>query len=137
VGGAEADFAKCTRCFAAFGDPVRHVGPVGSGQLAKLVNNALFIANLGTARQALSLGVALGLDRAALNELLLSASARSFALETFRFPPNPQRAKGGPLLGKDLSLITEIAQRAGFALSVLEPAARLAIEEMLEERLPS
>ena len=63
VGGDEADVEKVRPVFATYADPVVHLGPLGSGQVAKILNNLLFSANLGSAMSALELGDALGVAR--------------------------------------------------------------------------
>jgi len=55
--------------FASVGALILHLGPVGAGQCAKLVNNTLLAANLTAAQNALDASHALGLDRAALVQL--------------------------------------------------------------------
>jgi 3-hydroxyisobutyrate dehydrogenase-like beta-hydroxyacid dehydrogenase len=49
VGGAASDFARCLGVFATFSRKVAHMGGVGSGQLTKLLNNAMTMTNLKTA----------------------------------------------------------------------------------------
>ena len=80
VGGHTDVLERVTPVLSAFGDPIRHVGPLGAGQTAKLVNNALFAASLSLANDALALGVALGLDESELVESLKHGSANSGAL---------------------------------------------------------
>jgi 3-hydroxyisobutyrate dehydrogenase len=74
VGGESTAVEQCQAAFASFGDPVLHLGPVGSGQIAKLVNNTLLAATTGLAQDALSLGAELGLRR---DELFAALSAGS------------------------------------------------------------
>ncbi|MGO8859741.1 MAG: NAD(P)-dependent oxidoreductase [Acidimicrobiales bacterium] len=74
--GGEPDVAdRCREAFESFGDPVAHLGPVGSGQIAKLVNNTLLAATVGLAEDAIALGHDLGLDEAALAEALAVGSS--------------------------------------------------------------
>lgn len=74
--GGEADvLARCRTAFDAFGDPVIHLGPVGSGQIAKLVNNTLLAATVGLADDAIAFGRDLGLDEAALAAALAAGSS--------------------------------------------------------------
>jgi 3-hydroxyisobutyrate dehydrogenase-like beta-hydroxyacid dehydrogenase len=47
VGGAEDAVARVRPVLSCYGDPVLHVGPIGAGQKVKLVNNALFAAQIG------------------------------------------------------------------------------------------
>ncbi len=60
VGGEDDVVERCRPVFASYADPIVHLGALGSGQTAKLLNNLLFTANLGTAAATLALGEALG-----------------------------------------------------------------------------
>jgi 3-hydroxyisobutyrate dehydrogenase-like beta-hydroxyacid dehydrogenase len=57
------------------------MGPAGSGQNGKLINNALLMMNQKNVQDILALGKNLDLDLDALTELLLAGTGRSFALE--------------------------------------------------------
>jgi 3-hydroxyisobutyrate dehydrogenase len=81
VGGASATVTRCRPVFEAFAETVIHVGEVGSGQHAKLLNNALLAANIALADDALTMGIRMGLDETALLAVLQSGSGRSFALD--------------------------------------------------------
>jgi 3-hydroxyisobutyrate dehydrogenase len=81
VGGDTAAVERSKPVFAAFGDKVIHVGPVGAGQYAKLINNALLAANLAVGDDALSLAQALGIAPDGLAEVVRHGSGRSFGLD--------------------------------------------------------
>jgi len=81
VGGDDGAFERVRPVLASFGDPVVHVGPLGAGQLAKLVNNALLAANVALANDALAVAHSLGLDAEAIVEVLRRGSGRSYALD--------------------------------------------------------
>src|SRR4051812_14682042 len=49
VGGEADHVARCQPVVETFGDPVLHLGPLGSGQMAKLVNNLAFTALVAVA----------------------------------------------------------------------------------------
>lgn len=105
-GGDEAAFAACRPVFETFGKLIVLLGGVGAGQRAKLVNNALLAANMGLAQAALSAGEALGIDRAALADLVKASSGRSFGFEVYARLPSPAAfALGAPLLVKDVGLL--------------------------------
>ena len=92
--------------FESFAKLIVHVGAVGAGQKAKLVNNALMAAHMSLAHHALQLASTLQLDRAALIELIKNSSGRSFGFETYARLPSPQSfAHGGALLAKDVRLL--------------------------------
>ena len=115
VGGDDATVARCSPVFATFGDPVVHLGPLGSGQLTKLLNNAAFTAHLGLAADLLALGKTLGLDRGRLAEVVLHGSGRSFALERVGSAGGTLEriaAHAGHLLDKDVRLLIELVNAA-------------------------
>ena len=61
VGGDEDVVERCRPVFATYADPIVHLGPLGSGQVTKILNNLLFTANLGSAMSTLELGESLGI----------------------------------------------------------------------------
>jgi 3-hydroxyisobutyrate dehydrogenase len=111
VGGEEASLARCRPVFETFASTIVHLGPVGAGQAAKLLNNALFSANLAVADDALLLGEELGIDAAALAEFVRVGSGRSYALDVaLRARASAEmREAARPALEKDLqSLAAEV-----------------------------
>ena len=56
-----------------YASPIMFVGPAGNGQRVKLVNNALFVAQVGLAIDAVRLAGSLGIDEKAI---LAAAAAR-------------------------------------------------------------
>jgi len=133
VGGDAAVVARCRPVFESFGSPVVHLGPTGSGQLAKICNNLLLTANLAVAQSVLALGADLGLDPASLADAVASGSGASFALGPLRragFDLEPLGALAGPLLQKDVRLLVELAAAAGVSGGAALQAADLALEAM-------
>ncbi|HET9628842.1 MAG TPA: NAD(P)-dependent oxidoreductase [Novosphingobium sp.] len=99
-------FAAARPVFETFGSLVVLLGPTGSGQRAKLVNNALLSANLAMGDAALSAAAAFGLDRAALVEVIGASSGRSLGFELAGRPVvMADFAHGSRLLLKDLDLL--------------------------------
>jgi 2-hydroxymethylglutarate dehydrogenase len=79
VGGEAEVFERVRPLFEVIGANVFHVGVVGSGNVAKLINNALFfIGMLGTA-EALVLGTKAGVDPLVLRDIVKAGSGGSFA----------------------------------------------------------
>jgi 3-hydroxyisobutyrate dehydrogenase len=106
VGGDAQVLAAARPVFETFAGLIVHLGDVGAGQMAKLVNNALMAANLAVAHHALAAGAALDLDRAALIELIKVSSGRSFGFEVYaRLPQRGAFAHGAKLLSKDVRLL--------------------------------
>ena len=81
VGGDQAAVERCRDVFASFGAQVIHLGPVGTGQFAKLINNSLLAANLAVADDAIALAQSLGMEPTALAEVIRNGSGRSFGFD--------------------------------------------------------
>jgi 3-hydroxyisobutyrate dehydrogenase len=108
VGGESDDLERCRAVLAAFGDPIVHLGSLGSGQEAKLLNNALFTAQLGLAADLFTQGTARGLDPVALAEVIAHGSARSYAAEVVAgggHDLDVMAQLAGPLLAKDVDIV--------------------------------
>lgn len=80
VGGDEGVFERAEPVLAAMGRPVR-VGPTGSGQLAKLANQAIVGITIGAVSEAMLLLVRGGADPAAVREALKGGFADSTILQ--------------------------------------------------------
>ena len=65
VGGEEEHVERLARCSPTYGDPVVYLGPLGAGQVTKLLNNTLFTAHLAVGASLLKLGRDLSVDPAA------------------------------------------------------------------------
>jgi 3-hydroxyisobutyrate dehydrogenase-like beta-hydroxyacid dehydrogenase len=126
VGGDAGVYEECVPVFATFGNPVVHIGPVGSGQLAKLVNNVLFAANLRLANDALSLGRQFELDPARLAQVLQSGSGANYGVGVLANAGGslePFADRAGPLLHKDVGIVDTVARAAGADAGMLVTVA--------------
>lgn len=109
VGGDPETVAQARPIFATFGKLILHLGAVGTGQNAKLINNALMAAHMGLAHQALAAADVLGLDRGSFVELVKASSGRSYGFEVCARLPGPSAfSHGAPLLAKDVRLLGEV-----------------------------
>lgn len=108
--GGDADvFAACKPVFETFGKLVVLLGPIGAGQRAKIINNAMLAAHLGIAHGATEAAQALGIDRAAFNQLVAASSGTSFGFNVYARLPSPAAfSVGAPLLVKDVRLLNAI-----------------------------
>jgi len=105
-GATSEAFALARPVFDTFGQLIVLLGSVGAGQQAKIVNNALLSAHLGMAWAAISIGEALGLDRAMLTSVIAASSGRSYGFELAAQLSSPaQFGLGTKLLIKDLNLL--------------------------------
>ncbi len=109
VGGDPESFARVKPVFETYAAHIVHLGGVGAGQLAKLVNNAVMAANMAVGDAALQAASALGIDPAALAELVKVSSGRSFGFETrVRMADPATWTHGAALLSKDVGLLGAI-----------------------------
>jgi 3-hydroxyisobutyrate dehydrogenase len=91
-----------------------HMGPLGTGQLAKLVNNALFVANIAMAEDALALGESFELERGALAAVIKRGSGSSYSLGVIANTGVQAFADAaGGLLRKDVDIVTDVARERG------------------------
>jgi 3-hydroxyisobutyrate dehydrogenase-like beta-hydroxyacid dehydrogenase len=97
------------------------VGPLGSGQVVKIVNNMMSMANVAIAAEAMVLGVKAGVDPQRLFDILSTSGGRSHHfLKRF---PNVLAGDFTPHFGiglsrKDLSLAMALAARLEMPLLV-------------------
>jgi 3-hydroxyisobutyrate dehydrogenase len=138
MAGGEPDAVEfCRPVFATYADPVLYLGPVGSGQLAKLLNNVLFTAHLATAASVLALGQALDVDPGRLAEVISHGSGSSFALARIADAGGTLdriASYAGPLLEKDVRLMADIADAAGAHAGAVMTAADAALALMNQPR---
>src|SRR5690554_5652493 len=122
VGGSEADFLQAQPILAIMGKNIVHCGGSGNVQVAKVANNMLLgISMIGVA-EAMSLGVALGMDPKVLAGVINSSSGRCWSSEIYN--PFPEVVENSPasrgysggfgtdLMLKDLGLASEAAKEA-------------------------
>ena len=82
VGGEAADFARARPLLETMGSLVAHVGPLGQGQMLKLINNALAAANAAALAEALVLAGAAGIDAQSFQDVVGAGSGASTQLQT-------------------------------------------------------
>lgn len=136
AGAAPEDFAEAEPVLRVLGSPVR-VGPVGSGQVAKLCNQLIVGATINVVAEALLLAQAAGADPAAVREAIRGGFAGSRILEVHgqrmlerNFMP------GGQVKTqlKDQRNILATAAAAGVTLPVTDLVTRQ--YETIEDDLP-
>ena len=135
VGATDEGLARARPALGAYGDPVIHLGPPGSGQQVKLLNNAVFAANIGVLAQAVRTAAELGLDERALLAGLQHGSGTSRALQ---FMGGAGTVAGfaraaGEFVGKDVAVVNEVMAELGVDLGEMRPAHRLLAEQMAPE----
>jgi 3-hydroxyisobutyrate dehydrogenase-like beta-hydroxyacid dehydrogenase len=127
AGGDEGVFERSRGLFEAMGRPVR-VGPAGSGQLAKLVNQMMVASNIAAVAEALLFAERGGADPGKVREALLGGFADSTVLRQHgqrmisgNFVP------GGPAKYqvKDTGTAVALARSLGLELPLLGLVDRL------------
>ncbi|WP_261166733.1 NAD(P)-dependent oxidoreductase [Microbacterium sp. Marseille-Q6965] len=139
--GDSADLDEAAPLLAAFGT-VRVVGAdVGQGQSIKVVNQHLCSVHIVAAAEALALGERLGLDRAAVLDLVRDGAAGSWMLSDRG--PRMLLGTDAPVTStvgifvKDSGLVADAARAADADVPVLDAARErylLAAERGLERR---
>jgi len=128
VGGHADDVLRLRPYFAALGTTVRHLGPLGAGQLAKACNQIVVAATLTAVSEALALAVKGGLDPEVVVEVLGGGLAGSRVLDvkkekwlTHDFAP------GGRAVNqlKDLVFAVEAGREIGVPLPVTATVEQL------------
>ena len=81
VGGDEADYARAEPLIANFARMQRLIGPSGSGQLAKMVNQICIAGVVQGLAEALQFGLKAGLDMEKVVPVLAKGAAQSWQME--------------------------------------------------------
>ena len=119
---------------SCYGDPILHVGPLGAGQKVKLVNNALFAAQIGLLSNAVELAARLGVAESALLTPFRTAAGRAacWTSSLRRGSVASFIETAGDFVGKDIAVVRRIAAELGGDLGVLDEAidAGVAAREM-------
>lgn len=81
VGGEREQFDRWQPVFKSFSRKVAYMGPAGTGQLTKLLNNALTMTNLKNAADVFRVADQLGIDLHLLQEVIAVSSGSSAILQ--------------------------------------------------------
>lgn len=110
AGGDESDVERCRPVFDTFADPVVHLGPLGSGQLAKLLNNLMFTALIAPVVDLFGAADRLEIDRGALATVLAHGSGGSRVASILAASGFDLTGLRGarPLLAKDVAIVQDL-----------------------------
>ncbi len=124
VGGSPALLDRWRPLLSDLGEPL-HVGQLGAGSAAKLVANSTLFGVLAVLGEAIALGEGLGLEQAAILDVLAAtplaeqANRRRDAFESGRYPPRFRLT----LAHKDARLILDALDEVGVDARVTVAAA--------------
>lgn len=124
AGGSVVDLASARPLLEILGR-VTHIGPAGSGQLAKLANQAIVGITIGAVAEALLLAARGGADPQAVREALLGGFAGSRILELHgRRMLDRDFEPGGPsrIQLKDMRMILDQARTEELTLPLAQQA---------------
>jgi len=109
-GGGKEAFEACRPCFASFADAIYYLGPLGAGQVGKMVNNLILWACISADNEGLGLASKLGVELGPLREALVASSAGNWALanEIWKYPM--------PWAEKDMGIVLKEADEARLSL---------------------
>jgi 3-hydroxyisobutyrate dehydrogenase-like beta-hydroxyacid dehydrogenase len=109
-GGDKAAFEESRPAFAAFADAIYYLGPLGSGQVGKMVNNLILWACISADNEGLGLAAKLGVELGPLRQALVDSSAGNWALanEIWKYPM--------PWAEKDMGIVLKEADEARLSL---------------------
>ena len=117
AGGSDDDLVLARRVLASFCETVVHIGAVGAGQQAKLINNFLALGGLALVAEAHAVALRLGLDPARLCEAVTLGGGNSRVFQamipwiTERDERRAQATLGTAL--KDVSYYAQLAGESG------------------------
>jgi 3-hydroxyisobutyrate dehydrogenase len=121
VGGEEDDFARGEPLFAHYARAARRLGPVGSGQLAKMVNQICIAGIVQGLSEGLAFAERAGLDAAAVVEVISKGAAQSWQMENRSATMLADHFDHGfavEWMRKDLRIALEEARRNGARLPI-------------------
>jgi 3-hydroxyisobutyrate dehydrogenase-like beta-hydroxyacid dehydrogenase len=125
VGGDTDAVAACRPVLDTYAEPVLHVGPLGSGQAMKLVNNALLAANVRLLQEAERVAATFGIEPATIDNALQHTSGGSWVAKAAESAGSAEElaTQFGPFLRKDLATVISVAKELGVDLGLLEQVA--------------
>ncbi|HET7342021.1 MAG TPA: NAD(P)-dependent oxidoreductase [Methylomirabilota bacterium] len=121
IGGEAAVLERARPVLSVLGSDLNHIGPLGSGQVIKIVNNVMSVGNVVVAAEAMVLGVRAGLEPQKLFDILSTSGGRSHHfLKRF---PNVLAGDFTPYFGialsrKDVALGLGLAAALGLPMPV-------------------
>jgi hypothetical protein len=131
VGATDAVFAHVRPVLETMGTDVTHCGPVGCGQVVKILNNMLVFQNTAALAEAIAIGRRSGVPAEVLLPTIAKGSGDSFVLRSHGMKSMlprefPLRAFSTRYAIKDLSYALELAEAAGLDMK----GAKLAMERL-------
>ena len=120
VGGKEDVYRQCLDIFKAMGKNIFYCGPIGNGEIVKLVNNFFGGVHAVSTAEALSLGVKAGVDFKVLCDVIGEGTG-STGFMKYHCPNKAFKGDYEPgfmteLMQKDLGLVVNLGKETGVPL---------------------
>ncbi len=121
LGGAAADVERVRDVVAAYADPIFVVGDLGTAQAVKLVNNALFAANIQLVAEAERIGNSLGVDTKTLATVISRSSGASYVMGLIPFMGSVDDLvdAAGHYMRKDIDVVRTVAAELELSLGII------------------
>jgi 3-hydroxyisobutyrate dehydrogenase len=119
VGGEEAPFGKAQPVIMSFAKACRLLGPAGSGQLAKMMNQICIAGVVQGLAEAIHFGKRAGMDIEAVIEVISKGAAQSWQMENRYKTMNADKFDFGfavDWMRKDLGIVLDEARGNGAKL---------------------
>jgi 3-hydroxyisobutyrate dehydrogenase-like beta-hydroxyacid dehydrogenase len=131
VGATEETFARIRPILETMGTDVTHCGPVGCGQVVKILNNMLVFQHCAALAEAIAIGRRNGVAPEVLLPTMAMGSGDSFVLRNHGMKAMlpgvfPERAFSTRYAMKDLAYALEMAETAGLDMK----AAKLTMQRL-------
>jgi 3-hydroxyisobutyrate dehydrogenase-like beta-hydroxyacid dehydrogenase len=140
VGGDQEAVDRARPVLDTYANPLLHLGPLGSGQTAKLLNNIVFTAQITLALDTYALADVLGMDRTAVAQVLAGGSGGSRAaaiLAASGFDTTGLRSAAS-LLDKDLGIMLDVTRSRNVVVAgTLVDLARRTLATLHEPESPA
>jgi 3-hydroxyisobutyrate dehydrogenase len=131
AGGEAETYERILPVFKAMGreDAIFHIGPVGSGETVKILNNMLAAVSAAMSAEALVMGLKAGVNPEIITVVIGKSSGQNMQL-TQVFPRQVFTGAFKPgffteLMHKDLGLSIELGEATGVAATLAQEARKL------------
>ena len=123
VGGDEDTFKKAQPVIDCYSQKVKLIGPSGSGQLTKMMNQMCIAGTVQGLSEAINFGINAGLDMDKVMETISKGAAQSWQMENrYRTMTDDKFDYGFAVdwMRKDLAIVIEEAKRNGSPVPITE-----------------
>ena len=131
VGGDAHAVERCRPVFDAIGSHTFHMGEIGMGQVAKIVNNHISLITREAVREGMQVATLAGIPQERMLEVAQAASADSFTVRSWAAIEGEIAAYPGGRTAianvayKDLQLAISVGHRVGATLPLAAVASQV------------